>query len=87
VVIAQCEQIGHRVAVVINYDAFSLASDLEPYFAESVRLMEETYYTRVSRFTTSAFLRLKLAQVLTHSVRPHLFESRGDAQTFHDARP
>jgi propionate CoA-transferase len=87
VVVAKCKQIGHRVPVVINYDAFSLAPDLEPTFAESVRLMEEQYYTRVSRFTTSAFMRLKLAQVLTRSVRPHLFESRSDAQTFHDARP
>jgi propionate CoA-transferase len=87
VVIAQCELIGHRVPVVINYDAFSLAPDLEPAFAESVRLMEEKYYTRVSRFTTSAFMRLKLTQVLTRSVRPHLFESASDAQTFHDVRP
>jgi propionate CoA-transferase len=84
VVIAQCEQIGHRVAVVINYDAFSLAPDLEPYFAESVRVMEEKYYTRVSRFTTSAFMRLKLAQVLTRSVRPHLFEKKSEAQAFHE---
>ena len=86
VVVATCEQIGHRVPVVINYDAFSLAPDLEPYFAESVRVMEEKYYARVSRFTTSAFMRLKLAQVLTRSVRPHLFESKSEAQAFHDAR-
>jgi len=42
--------------------------------------------TRVSRFTTSAFMRLKLAHVLTRAVPPHLFESRGEAQAFDDAR-
>jgi propionate CoA-transferase len=83
---ATCKRIGHRVPVIVNYDAFTLAPDLEPYYADSVREMEEKYYTHVSRFTTSAFMRLKLAHVLTRAVRPHLFESKGEAQAFHDAR-
>jgi propionate CoA-transferase len=38
----------------------------------------------VSRYTTSAFMRVKLGQALTRTVRPHIFESRSDAQAFHD---
>jgi propionate CoA-transferase len=40
-------------------------------------------YTKVSRYTTSAFMRIKLGQHLRRAVRPHIFENRGDAQAFH----
>ena len=39
---------------------------------------------RVSRYTTSAFMRVKLGQVLTRTVRPHIFESKAEAQAFHE---
>ena len=44
--------------------------------------MEDNYYMRVSRYTPSAFMRLKLGKVLTRKVAPHLFESRNEAQRF-----
>ena len=53
-------------------------------YADMVRSLEERHYTRVSRYTTSAFMRVKLGQALTRTVRPHIFESRADAQAFHD---
>ena len=40
-------------------------------------------YTKVSRHTTSAFMRIKLGQHLRRAVRPHFFKNRGDAQAFH----
>ena len=48
--------------------------------------IERTCYDHASRYTTSAFMRLKLANVLTRAVRPHLFESKNEAQLFHDGR-
>lgn len=84
-VIAQCKQIGRRVAVVVNYDAFDLATDLTDSYADMVRALEDEYYTSVSRYSTSAFMRIKLGQVLTRKVRPHIFESKAEAQAFHDA--
>jgi propionate CoA-transferase len=83
-VIERCTEIGRRVAVVVNYDAFRLDQDLAGAYADMVRSLEEQYYTRVSRYTTSAFMRVKLGQALTRTVRPHIFESRSDAQAFHD---
>jgi propionate CoA-transferase len=74
------------VPVIVNY-AFTLDPELEAEYSQTVREMEEKYYTQVSRFTTSAFMRTKLARVLTRTVRPHLFETRNEAQAFHDARP
>ena len=83
-VVARCTEIGRRVAVVVNYDAFRLDQDLAGAYADMVRSLEEQHYTRVSRYTTSAFMRVKLGQALTRTVRPHIFESRSDAQAFHD---
>jgi propionate CoA-transferase len=47
-----------------------------------VRDMEDVHYTRVSRYTTSAFMRVKLGRELTRTVRPHIFE-KAEAQAFH----
>ncbi len=43
--------------------------------------MEENYYTRVTRYTTSAFMRMKLGDALSkREVAPHIYESREDAE-------
>jgi propionate CoA-transferase len=78
----RCREIGKRVAVVVNYDAFKLDQRIADDYADMVRHMEENYYTRVSRYTTSAFLRMKLGRILTRQVAPHMFESREEAQAF-----
>jgi propionate CoA-transferase len=76
VVEARCRAIGHRVAVVVNYDNFRIAEDLADDYAAMVRHMETNHYTNVTRYTTSAFLRLKLGEALERAgVRPHLFHS------------
>jgi acyl CoA:acetate/3-ketoacid CoA transferase alpha subunit len=53
-------------------------------YAEMVRSLEEAFYTRVARHTTSAFMRAKLGHILTRTVRPHIFESKAEAQAFHE---
>ena len=67
--------IGHRVAVVVNYDNFRIDEDLIDRYAEMVSHMEQHHYTSVTRYTSSAFLRLKLGGALEKvGVKPHLFE-------------
>ena len=45
--------------------------------------MEINYYTTASRYTTSAFLRLKLGESLARRrVAPHIFESAAEAEAF-----
>ena len=83
-VAARCEEIGRRVAVVVNYDAFRLEPEVAGAYADMVRGLEDRLYTRVSRHMTSAFIRVKLGQTLTRAVRPHIFESRTEAQAFHE---
>jgi propionate CoA-transferase len=70
-----CGRIGHRVPVVVNYDNFRIGEELVDGYAAMVRHVEERYYTQVSRYTSSAFLRLKLGDALERAgVKPHLFE-------------
>lgn len=79
---AQCREIGRRVAVVVNYDAFRIEEELLDGYADMVRYMEDRYYTKVSRYTTSAFMRVKLGRALTREVAPHIFETPQEARAF-----
>ena len=84
-VIKLCTEIGRRVAVVVNYDAFRAGPGPRGRLCRhGPRSLEQQYYTQVSRYTTSAFMRVKLGEALTRTVCPHIFENRSDAQAFHD---
>jgi propionate CoA-transferase len=77
----RCERIGHRVAAVVNYDGCRISDAMLDTWAEMVRHLVATRYTHVSRYTTSAFMRLKLGDALSRrEVRPHIFESRAEAE-------
>jgi propionate CoA-transferase len=82
---SRCAAIGRRVGVVVNYDGFRLEEEVARDYAEMVAALTDAYYTEVSRYTTSAFLRHKLSSVLTRTVAPHIFETREEARAFHQA--
>lgn len=64
---------------MINYDNFVLGPDLVDEYAAAVRRASR-YYASVTRYTTSAFQRLKLADHLAdRGLAPHLYESRTEA--------
>ena len=49
-------------------------------YAAMVQDLSDRYYTHVSRYTTSAFIRLKLGEALEHrGVAPHIFETQREA--------
>jgi propionate CoA-transferase len=77
------QTVGKRFSAVINYDAIEIA----PYLAEAWFLMaadvERCCYDQASRYSTSAFLRLKLGAALSErNVAPHVFESQFEAADF-----
>jgi propionate CoA-transferase len=46
-----------------------------------VKGLVDRFYTGVTRYTTSAFLRMKLGDALQkRNVSPHIYESRKEAQ-------
>ncbi len=78
----QLAPLDQRVDVIVSYNRFDLASGLERAYAEMVQTLEEKHYRHISRYSTSAFLRLKLNRTLTRQQTPHLFETREAAQSF-----
>ncbi len=72
--------LGMRVPAIVNYDNFSIAPELvDPYSAMVQRLMDR-FYTHVTRFSTSAFLRFKLKNALeARGLAPHIYESYAEA--------
>ena len=75
-----CEPLGRRVRAVVDYDGFSVPTHLADTYAELVSELTHRYYERVTRYTSSAFLRLKLgASLQAHRVDPELFDTQRQA--------
>jgi propionate CoA-transferase len=75
-----CAPIGRRVHVVVDYDGFSVPAHLADAYAKLVRDVTDRYYERVTRYTSSAFLRLQVgASLLAHKVDPELFDTQRQA--------
>ncbi|MFZ5619142.1 MAG: acyl CoA:acetate/3-ketoacid CoA transferase [Pseudomonadota bacterium] len=79
---AVCAPLGRKTRAVVNYDAFEIAGEMKDAYADFVAEMVARYYDSVSRYTTSAFMRLKLEKILTRRVAPHIFESAKEARKF-----
>jgi propionate CoA-transferase len=80
---SRCKSIGHRIAVVVNYDSFTLDPMVSDAFFSMITYLQQRYYTSASRYTTSAFMRLKLgASLAERALAPHVFETLAETQTF-----
>ncbi len=80
---ARCLSLAKRVDVIINYDGARIDQSIIDQYADMVRVLVDRHYTNVSRYTTSAFLRLKLgAELAERNVAPHIFETREEAHGF-----
>ena len=77
-----CGPLDHRVDVIVNYDGFLLDDDVANAYGEMVADLETRYYGTVTRYSGSAFLRLKLGETLKGSA--HIYETREAAQAFLD---
>jgi len=76
-----CRQIGRRVAVIVNYESFRIDEPVLDTYARMVHYMEENYYIQVTRYSTGAFLRMKLGAALEkRDVAPHVFETEDEAR-------
>lgn len=75
--------LGRKVLAIGNYDQFVIDSDLIDSYAAMQQTLVENYFSRVSRYTTSAFLRIKLGDALEkRGVPPHIYESPEEAHIF-----
>ena len=78
---ARLEPLDRKVYAIVNYDDFEINPELMDEYTEMVRQVMERHYLGVTRYTTSAFLRLKLGESLSRRhVAPHIYESVEEAR-------
>jgi propionate CoA-transferase len=82
---SRCKAIGRRVSTIANYDGFELDPAINEAYFTLVAYMQNRYYNSVTRYTTSAFMRMKLLDALAdRDLAPHVFESHDDAKAMLD---
>jgi propionate CoA-transferase len=72
--------LGRKVNAVVNYDKFVILPEWLDDYSDMVRSLMDAYYSDVTRYTTSGFLRAKLGAALSQrGVAPHIYESSEEA--------
>jgi propionate CoA-transferase len=72
--------LGKRVYSIVNYDRFEADPEVMNAYLDAVRYVEQTYYLKVSRYTNSGFMRLKLGKELEkRNISSHVYETRTEA--------
>jgi propionate CoA-transferase len=73
--------VGRKVYVIVNYDNFTILPEVTDEYACMVHDLVERFYSGVTRYTTSGFLRTKLGDAFQHrEVAPHIYESADEAR-------
>ena len=73
--------LGHKVYAIVNYDRFDLLPELADAYAAMVRSVVDRYYHDVTRYTSSAFLRVKLGRAFAaRQMAAQLYASAAEAQ-------
>ena len=80
VLVDACVKAGRRVNAVVNHDGCRIAEDLYDDYADMIQYMMQHYYKTTARYSTSAFMRLKMQEALSRrGLQPHIFESADEA--------
>ncbi len=70
-----------KVHTIVNYDNFFIGPDVLEAYTDMVKDLVDRFYSGVTRYTTSTFLRMKIGDALARrDVAPHIYESREEAQ-------
>jgi propionate CoA-transferase len=73
--------LGRQVYAIVNYDGFALLPDMIEPYSDMVKWLTDCFYSGVTRYTTSGFLRMKLGQSLQQrGVAPHIYEGAEEAR-------
>ncbi len=81
--VAACVAAGRRVNSVVNHDGCRIAEDLYDAYAEMIEYMVQHHYLTTARYSTSAFMRLKMQEALDkRGLQPHIFERAEEAHAF-----
>jgi propionate CoA-transferase len=76
----QLDGLSHRVAAIFNYDRLDITPELADRCAEALKVISERYFSGITGYTSSTFLRAKLNDTLKiHSMDLQLYETLNDA--------
>lgn len=74
------EPLPEKVYTFVNYDNFTIDRDLIDCYSDMVQSVTNRFYYKVTRYTTSAFLRMKLGSALQErQLPPHIFDNNTEA--------
>jgi propionate CoA-transferase len=75
------KEIPHKVAAIFNYDRFDISPELVDSCAEALKELADRYYTVVTGYTSSTFMRAKLNDTLKmHSIDLGVYKNLSDAK-------
>lgn len=81
VLIEACTKAGRKVRSVVNHDGCRIAEDLYDDYADMINYMMEHHYETTTRYSTSAFMRMKMQEALQkRGLAPHIYERAEDAR-------
>ncbi|MFV0369825.1 MAG: acyl CoA:acetate/3-ketoacid CoA transferase, partial [Hyphomicrobiaceae bacterium] len=81
-----CKEAGRRVHAIVNLDGFRVAEDLVDDHLELIEYLKQNHYISRSRYTTSAFMRMKMQDKVGELERaPHIFSSEEKAHAAREA--
>jgi propionate CoA-transferase len=74
------QPLQNKVYTFVNYDNFTIEPDLIDFYSDMVQSVTNRFYRDVTRYTTSAFLKMKLGSALQQRhLAPHIFDNNTDA--------
>jgi propionate CoA-transferase len=72
--------LDRKVYAIVNYDNFEIFPDIIDEYSSMVRGLVDRFYSGVTRYTTSSFLRAKLGDALKQrAMAPHIFDTAEEA--------
>ncbi|MCF8106202.1 MAG: acyl CoA:acetate/3-ketoacid CoA transferase [Desulfohalobiaceae bacterium] len=72
--------LGRKVKTIVNYDDFFIDPDILEEYSEMVKRLVERYYSGVTRYTTSVFVRTMLGDALKkRHISPQIYENSEQA--------
>ena len=78
---SRLDRIGRKVYAIVNYENFEIYPEVVDFYTEMVRDLVARRYSGVTRYTTSAFLRMKLGDRLKgRDQSPHIYWSQEEAR-------
>ena len=81
-----CKEAGRRVHAIVNLDGFRVAEDLVDDHLALIEHLKQNQYMSRSRYTTSAFMRMKMQDKVGELERaPHIFSSEEKAHAAREA--